>query len=189
MSMSGAAAENPASLAEAKDNVKYLYAIAEVTRPLIVEFPDALVDSMPHIVHSIAWMACISRFFNTPDRLASMFYRLSTRVVKACKRSIYAAWHQIDHGARTSLFHNKKKGEEQVSRRLDGGSARSNISALNSMSSEDVENNMNSAIAGAGAGRHGTGASHDKIEEAWTPATNHWDYRVRGNIIKAINSV
>ena len=79
-------------LAEAKDNVKYLYAIAEITRPLLTEHPKSLVETMPRVINSIAWMACISRFFNTPDRLASLFHRLSDRVVRSCKRCVYGAW-------------------------------------------------------------------------------------------------
>ena len=79
-------------ISQAKDNVKYLYAIAEVTRPLRREAPKRLAEAMPRIVHSVAWMACISRFFNTPDRLAALFHRLSVRVVRACRRAVYGAW-------------------------------------------------------------------------------------------------
>ncbi len=79
-------------VSQAKDNVKYLYAIAEVTRPLRRESPNRLAEAMPRIVHSVAWMACISRFFNTPDRLAALFHRLSVRVVRACQRAVYGAW-------------------------------------------------------------------------------------------------
>ena len=82
-------------LAEAKDNVKYLYAIAEITRPLLSEHPKSLIETMPRIVNSIAWMACISRFFNTPDRLGSLFRRLSDRVVRSCKRCVYGAWKEF----------------------------------------------------------------------------------------------
>ena len=94
-------------LAEAKDNVKYLYAIAEITRPLLSEHPKSLVETMPRIVNSIAWMACISRFFNTPDRLASLFHRLSERVVRSCKKCIYSAWFKSgEHGSATTTNRN-----------------------------------------------------------------------------------
>ena len=52
---------------------------------------SSISETMPRIVNSIAWMACISRFFNTPDRLGSLFRRLSDRVVRSCKRCVYGA--------------------------------------------------------------------------------------------------
>jgi dynein heavy chain len=114
-------------LAEAKDNVKYLYAIAEVTRPLITEHPKSLVETMPRIVNSIAWMACISRFFNTPDRLASLFHRLSERVVRSCKKCIYNTWLKVEN--RSTLNENNLKGTSTIddsnnsNRKINNGSA------------------------------------------------------------------
>ena len=74
--------------AETMDNVKYLYAMTKAMRPLYFEPPARLIHSIPRVVASVAWMSSISRFFNTPERLASLMQKVSVQIVQVCRRSI-----------------------------------------------------------------------------------------------------
>ena len=56
---------------EAKDNVKYLYTLMKFCKPL---------DCIPGLINAIRMINSISRYYNTSERMTSLFVKVTNQV-------------------------------------------------------------------------------------------------------------
>lgn len=71
---------------EAKDNVKYLYTLDEFAEPLYRGDPTVIAPSIPALINAVRTMYGISRFYNTSERMTSLFVKFTNQMILTCKQ-------------------------------------------------------------------------------------------------------
>lgn len=75
---------------ESKDNVKYLYTLERFCEPLYQSDPVGMIPSIPGLINAIKMIYSISRYYNTSERMTSLFVKITNQMITSCKEYIYA---------------------------------------------------------------------------------------------------
>ncbi|KAJ3091620.1 Dynein heavy chain 5, axonemal [Quaeritorhiza haematococci] len=74
---------------ESKDNVKYLYTLERFCDPLYRSDPVGMVPAIPGLINAIKMIYSISRYYNTSERMTSLFVKITNQMITSCKEYIY----------------------------------------------------------------------------------------------------
>ncbi|KAI8811565.1 dynein heavy chain and region D6 of dynein motor-domain-containing protein [Cladochytrium replicatum] len=74
---------------ESKDNVKYLYTLERFCDPLYRSDPVGMIPSIPGLINAIKMIYSISRYYNTSERMTSLFVKITNQMITSCKEYIY----------------------------------------------------------------------------------------------------
>ena len=74
---------------ESKDNVKYLYTLERFCEPLYHSDPLAMIPSIPGLINAIKMIYSISRYYNTSERMTSLFVKITNQMITSCKEFVY----------------------------------------------------------------------------------------------------
>ncbi|XP_021362874.1 dynein heavy chain 5, axonemal-like isoform X1 [Mizuhopecten yessoensis] len=73
---------------EAKDNVKYLYTLDKFFGPLVKCTPATMVEHIPSLMNAIRMIYSISQYYNTSERMTSLFVKVTNQMITTCKAYI-----------------------------------------------------------------------------------------------------
>jgi dynein heavy chain, axonemal len=73
---------------EAKDNVKYLYTLERFIDPLYTGNAETITDTLPALMNSIKMIHTIARYYNTSERMTSLFAKITEQMISNCKMHI-----------------------------------------------------------------------------------------------------
>ena len=77
---------------EAKDNVKYLTTLEKSLEPMYTGTPYQIIDSLPALLNNIKMMHTIARYYNTTERMTTLFVKVTNQIITNCKASGGRAW-------------------------------------------------------------------------------------------------
>lgn len=75
-------------LNEAKDNFKYLSTLEKFIEPLYNGTPEQIIETLPALMNTIKMIHTIARFYNTADKMTSLFMKITNQMITNCKNRI-----------------------------------------------------------------------------------------------------
>ncbi|XP_039266995.2 dynein axonemal heavy chain 8-like [Styela clava] len=89
---------------EAKDNVKYLYTLDKFFGPLVKCTPMGMIDHVASLMNTVRMIYSISQFYNTSERMTSLFVKITNQMVSTCKAFLYQDVTKIWEHSRKELI-------------------------------------------------------------------------------------
>ncbi|XP_071524381.1 LOW QUALITY PROTEIN: dynein axonemal heavy chain 5-like [Panulirus ornatus] len=98
------------NLAEAKDNVKFVYAIEEYCHPLYLHDPPGMTPYIMMLFNTVRMIHSISRYYNTSDKLSALLIKITNQMIRACQVYISCQgqetiWSQARSEVRVKIQH------------------------------------------------------------------------------------
>ena len=72
-----------------QDNVKYLYTLDRFCEPLYQSDPVGMISSIPGLINAIKMIHSISRYYNTSERMTSIFVKITNQMITSCKDYVH----------------------------------------------------------------------------------------------------
>lgn len=69
--------------------MKYLYTLERFCEPLYQSDPVGMIPSIPGLINAIKMIYSISRYYNTSERMTSLFVKITNQMITSCKEYIY----------------------------------------------------------------------------------------------------
>ncbi|KAM4694178.1 LOW QUALITY PROTEIN: dynein axonemal heavy chain 8 [Discoglossus pictus] len=73
---------------ESKDNVKFLCTVEQMCQPLYTFDLVSMVHGIQNLINAIGMINSVSRYYNTSERITSLFRKVTNQMVTACKAYI-----------------------------------------------------------------------------------------------------
>ena len=73
---------------EAKDNEKYLKTLEKFIEPLYQSQPLQIIDTLPALMNSIKMIHTIARYYNTTERMTTLFAKITNQMIINCTKYI-----------------------------------------------------------------------------------------------------
>eukprot|EP01047_Picozoa_sp_COSAG01_P062772 COSAG01_NODE_8035_length_2947_cov_3.654846_1_plen_857_part_10 len=100
---------------EAKDNVKYLQTLEKYLEPLYSGTTQSIVDGLPALMNNVKMMHTIARYYNTSERMTTMFCKITNQMITNCKGQV-----MTEGGKKVALWDQEPEG---LLKRLEGALA------------------------------------------------------------------
>lgn len=98
------------NLAEAKDNVKFVYAIEEYCHPLYLNDPPGMTPYIMMLFNTVRMIHSISKYYNTSDKLSALLIKITNQMIRACqvyisRQGTASIWSQPRSDVRVKIQH------------------------------------------------------------------------------------
>ncbi|XP_039610081.1 dynein heavy chain 5, axonemal-like [Polypterus senegalus] len=74
---------------EARDNVKFLYTLDGFFSTIGRCTPTSMLEHIPSLINSIRMIYSISQYYNTSERMTSLFVKITNQMISTCKAYLY----------------------------------------------------------------------------------------------------
>ena len=91
------------AISETKDNVKYLTTLEKSFEPLYNGTPAAIIENVPAMMNNIKMLHAIARYYGTPERMSTLFAKISVQMIANCRAYILAPGKLYDQDKPTLL--------------------------------------------------------------------------------------